>query len=402
MQSGKIFAGILSAGIMLSLISPAVMAAPVGWNGDNSNGWSYYTSDSDYVKDSWKEIDGAWYYFDDSGIAYQDCWQIINGKLYHFDKTCAMESNKWIDCGKSNIVSMAEEYCEDSAESFGYWSQFLDEDIHDWRYVGSDGAAFTGWRVVNGKWYLFNNSVSLNSMGLMSYGVESDENGDFYIFDRNGQYQRNYWLLTEQRWAYFGSNGIAYNDKWLKDNDKWYYFNENFFMISDCTDYLISGKLYDFDKNGVCLNPYSGRNLSGWVKIEDRWFYYSYKGELYKEWNNIGGKWYYFSPSDGHMVTGPQIINSKYYQFDDNGAMHTGWFRVPTMNNYYGKTYWFYCDKNGEVLAEQWLELDGTWYYFDTKDHGCCMISDVTDFNINGKLYDFDSSGACLNPYSGR
>ena len=40
-----------------------------------------------------------------------------------------------------------------------------------------------------------------------------------------------------------------------------------------------------------------------------------------------------------------------------------------------------------------WLKDDGKWYYFE--DSGAMVTGSRT---INGKTYNFNSSGVCLNP----
>ena len=56
-----------------------------------------------------------------------------------------------------------------------------------------------------------------------------------------------------------------YTDKWLNSGGKCYYFDVEGRMAFGGSVYIESdNKVYDFDSNGVCLNPYNGRepNLS--------------------------------------------------------------------------------------------------------------------------------------------
>lgn len=50
-----------------------------------------------------------------------------------------------------------------------------------------------------------------------------------------------------------------YKDKWLKEGSNWYYFDNKGVMVTDYTDCLIDGKLYDFNDYGVCMNPNNPR-----------------------------------------------------------------------------------------------------------------------------------------------
>ena len=84
MSFKRIIAAIVTAGLMVSIIPSTAMAATVGWNGSDKDGWRYYTTSSSYVKNSWKQISGKWYYFNSDGImesnSYRDgCWLSSSG-----------------------------------------------------------------------------------------------------------------------------------------------------------------------------------------------------------------------------------------------------------------------------------------------------------------------------------
>ena len=105
--------------------------------------------------------------------------------------------------------------------------------------------------------------------------------------------------------------------------------------------------------------------------------------EWYQDPNT--GEWYYFI--DGDMVTDKVIeINGNYYGFDWEGRMYTDqafWSSYQTEYNWYygefrakadGKLYvntwyqdgseWYYYGECG-VGADDFQEIDGTWYFFD-------------------------------------
>ena len=106
MRIKKILASVLTAVVIITTFAATAFAAGTGWQEESSGKWRYYTDSSTYVKNDWKQIGGKWYLFDYSGYAYMDAWVRVYGsgqtKIYHFDKNGAMETNKWIDCGKSN------------------------------------------------------------------------------------------------------------------------------------------------------------------------------------------------------------------------------------------------------------------------------------------------------------
>lgn len=542
MNIKKIFVSFMISAVVLTAVPITSMADSTGWRGSSSDGWRYYTSDTEYVKDSWKQIGGVWYYFYSDGKAVTDSWAFIDGKLYHFDKNGAMEKNKWIDCGEHDFSKNRKnpEY----------------QNLRDWRYVGPDGAAYTGWKKVNGEWYCFIDDVYMKAIGcedqkdyaLMVYGQCCDANmTTLYDCDSNGRYRRNTWyqdnigrwsyykadgstatgwekinnkwyffsgynLVTSPitigngtnfqnkkvwmispsgalsttpgwqksgaRWYYVKSDGTCYCDTWLKLDGKWYYFNFYGEMIFDKQDLFIDGKKYNFDSNGVCTNYTTAKPSYGFNQVsaeDESWvhqrvstnraetYYVGTDGVLYRDkWLKTDGKWYYFY-SNGRMANSyDQIIDGKSYSFaytgeclDHDNQNFKGWYESPKAQyHYYGddgklklgwqkinnKWYyfmqtsgimayggltslletgnirdfyyfgidgdmqtgwiesdngWYYAASNGVIYRNKWLNSNGKWYYFDTLGQ---MLADTSDYIIDGRVYDFDSNGVCLNP----
>jgi len=146
MKLKKVLTAAITCGMFLSFIPSTAMADTIGWQGSDSSGWRYCTSADSYVKKDWKQIGGKWYYFGEDGYAFLDTWAFIDGKLYHFGKSGAMDKNKWISCGDYKISEALEEL----ATRYANFDEVLDEyrNLKNWRYVGSDGAAYTGWNKV--------------------------------------------------------------------------------------------------------------------------------------------------------------------------------------------------------------------------------------------------------------
>ena len=63
MKLKKVLTSAMTCGMLLSFIPSTAMAATAGWQGSDSSGWQYCTSDGSYVKNAWKQIGGKWYYF---------------------------------------------------------------------------------------------------------------------------------------------------------------------------------------------------------------------------------------------------------------------------------------------------------------------------------------------------
>ena len=361
MQIKKLSAAVLTAGMMLTSIPAVTMAdSTTGWKGNYSDGWRYYTSATEYVKNDWKKIDGEWYFFDasgymqtgwirsgstwyyleDDGAMISDSWEFIGGKLYHFNYSGAMEANKWIAYDDIELADLS--FYDDSSDYeavVNFQSKYTGKKM--WRYVGSDGAAYTGWRTVNGQWYYFDTELDT-----------ANNIGDIYT--------TMYIYVNEDRYG-------AMRYGWMTEDD---------------------GSFYLFDGDGIYEH-------SGWYNYKglNSWLYFNPDGRAYKEWHKIDGSWYYFSPYNCVMIHDIRYpIDGKYYYFKTNGQMVTGWYKAEDGNWYLGRS-------NGALYRYEWYKEDGKWYYFDSASR---MVNTKTNYYIDGKYYDFDSNGVCRNPYSGR
>lgn len=97
-------------------------------------------------------------------------------------------------------------------------------------------------------------------------------------------------------------------------------------------------------------------NTVGWYKYQNKWKYRNEKGvDKTNTWLFDNNKWYYFD-KNGFMVTGWQSIKDKWYYFSQNGFMKTGWVK-------YNNNWYFMNSKTGQMTVG-WLYSKGTYYYF--------------------------------------
>ncbi len=112
-----------------------------------------------------------------------------------------------------------------------------------------------------------------------------------------------------------------------------------------------------------------------------RWYFRYPDGSSPKdEWLAWNGKWYLFD-ANGWMLTGWQNRNGVYYYLDESGAMLTGWVQAgdkvyylnPSKDDYEGimvTNSWIidggnYYYLNGDgIRSEGWTEIEGSFYYF--------------------------------------
>ena len=222
------------------------------------------------------------------------------------------------------------------------------------RTVGANFAAFTGslfkeavhgWKQFDGRWYWF------DSQGAAVSG----------------------WKQIDGIWYYFLQHG-AMTTGWQKIGGSWYYMNASGAMQTGWQQ--IGGKWY-------YLNA-SGAMQTGWQQIGGKWYYFASGGAMQTGWQQIGGKWYYFA-SGGAMQTGWQQIGGKWFYFNASGVMQTGWQKIG------GKWYYF---ASGGQMQTGWVKLDGKWYWFESSG---AMFANGSK-TINGKVYNFNAYGVCLNP----
>lgn len=184
--------------------------------------------------------------------------------------------------------------------------------------------------------------------------------GDFYCFDDNGIMQKNY--LDSGNFWYFGADGKQIKSKWQYIEGKgWMYFNEGGYCYRGYYDEkgeaqfsldYIDGEYYLFDVNGIMqTNKESGGMYfeedgkalkNAWKKYPNGYKYYSEYGWQISGWTG----------SDGVEHPSFNEIDGKYYCFDVNGYMVTGW--VKSYDN------WYYYNQDGSQAFNQWI--NNTYY----------------------------------------
>ena len=139
-----------------------------------------------------------------------------------------------------------------------------------------------------------------------------------------------------------------------------------------------------------------------WKSWEGRWWYEYPDGSCIKDaWLFIGEKYYYFD-DEGWMVTGWLQLDSVWYYLADNGCRASGLFKV-------GET-WYYSDLDG-VMQTGWIHLNDGWHYFyegGSMAVGWLQIGETKYYtdangvmqtgwqNIDGNYYYFYEGGSCL------
>ena len=283
------------------------------------NGKTYYLQSSGAMKTGWQKISNTWYYFDSSGAMVSNGWRWINSKCYYFDKNGKMAIDTWIG---EYYVDASGAWVKDKQKETDKWIQSSGR----WWYRHADGSyTRSGWEYIGGKWY---------------------------YFDQNG-WMVTGWQKVKGSWYYMESNGAMVSSDWKWINSKCYYFDKNGKMAANT---WIDGSYVD--ASGAWVKD-KKQEPDKWIRSSGRWWYRHGDGTYTRsDWEYIGNKWYYFD-QNGWMITGWQKVSGSWYYMESNGArVADGWKWI---NN---KCYYF--DKNGKMAADTWIDgsyvdASGVW-----------------------------------------
>lgn len=372
-------------------------------DGVKATGWQewdgkryYLNSDGTMKANEWMiDANGSIYYFRSWGGAYKNCNAVINGRSYTFGADSKMQGSQWIVKGGNWYLAKNGKIATGWQEWQGS-KYYLNSDgtmrSNEWRlddtgkirYLCSWGGAYKNRSAkINGRSYTFNNNADvtntqwiamdgtwklakdgriatgwqtwdknlyyLNSNGSMKANEAFTDGGKLYFFRSWGGAYKNCWYTSGGKKYYLHDNSAAYQNEWLKADGKWYYFQSDSAMA---TDTWIDN--YYVDASGVWI-PSKEKPTDKWITSGNRKWYRHADGSYTKnDWEVIDGKYYRFD-KDGWMVTGWQKIgNVTYYMDKTTGERYgEGWHWID------GNCY--YMNANGEMAADTWI--DG--YYVD-------------------------------------
>lgn len=372
-------------------------------DGAKATGWQewdgklyYLNTDGTMKANEWMiDSDGSIYYFRSWGGAYKNCNAVINGRSYTFGADSKMQGSQWIVKGGNWYLTKDGKIATGWQEWQGS-KYYLNSDgtmrSNEWRlddtgkirYLCSWGGAYknrsaningrsytfnsnadvtnTQWIAMNGTWKLAKdgriatgwqtwdkNLYYLNSDGTMKANEAFTDGGKLYFFRSWGGAYKNCWYTSNGKKYYLHDNSAAYQNEWLKADGKWYYFQSDSTMA---TNTWIDN--YYVDASGVWI-PNKEKPTDKWITSGNRKWYRHADGSYTKnDWEVIDGKYYRFD-KDGWMVTGWQKIgNVTYYMDKTTGERYgEGWHWID--DNCY------YMNANGEMAVDTWI--DG--YYVD-------------------------------------
>ena len=190
-------------------------------------------------------------------------------------------------------------------------------------------------------------------------------------------------------WVYLDSDGERVTNEWKRSGDNYYYLDEDGLMAKNAL-------IHDDDADAIYyVNENGTKVMNDWVCIENTedeqpgdmeetpsvlYYHFGSSGKAdrasdgtVKKVKNIDGKYYVFD-EEGRMLSGWQMVHvdgeEEYYYLgtETEGWAYTGWQKLEPSEKLVGKEYdelkWFYFGSNGRAYKEETKYINGKYYTF--------------------------------------
>lgn len=242
-----------------------------------------------------------------------------------------------------------------------------------------------------------NGKVNTFNIHLHIEVVKTDINGSYntiyYPFSLEGSIplEQAFYKNGTDESPVDGNNRSNLNDYGFKE-----YFSHPFDPTNKSDGWHQYNGFYYYVENHTCV--------TGWKKLDGCWFYFNKDGIMHTGWLADGKEangdviWYYMGDSSGVMQVNSWVDNQNYYVGSDGKMLRSGWTLIDGSYYYLKSAQRDVSDrfanfKDGQKVTNTWIP-GSAWYY--VKSDGKMAVNET--ININGKNYQFDQSGACLNP----
>lgn len=212
-------------------------------------------------------------------------------------------------------------------------------------------------------------ALMIGAATLTSYAAEGwQQSGNSWIYvDNNGNKVTNTWKKgADNLWRYLDSQGNIASNCWVDDE----YFVES-------TGIMATDKWLKLPKRNPAWNETSATTV---------WYYFSTSGKMVSDgWSKIGGKYYYFD-GDGAMQTG--WVDDDTYYTNADGVMQIGWAYLEDPDD---------TKKDDDEVKPGDDDEDHHWYYFQSsgkKYVPSLGSAKYKQYKIDGTYYCFDENGA--------
>lgn len=241
-----------------------------------------------------------------------------------------------------------------------------------------------------------------NNVCFWQYSSKGKVNGIGGNVDVNYQYKDYSALIIPEGFLEHNGNVRFYQNwrmqrGWVAYNDTRYYLDEagnlvrGWFADPSGTYYLspadgsiargqcqVDGADYYFTAEGV--------KTAGWVVLNDQRYFYepANNGIMKREWfSDEKGNFYFLDRTDGHMLTGAQVIDGAEYLFNLEGIRQHG--RISMEDGTY------YYDPATGAKTVGWFAAENQTYYADPQGH---IVTGV--YEIDKQPYYFNEAGALV------
>ena len=422
---------VLSAAALLAM-GASMTSFAAGWEKDDAGVWHYYDSDDEMVQASGKKDGGKWFYLDDDGNMLTDSWVDDD---YYVAEDGHMLTNEW----KKTVSDDDQDDPDEDGESWYYFGSKGKKTTSDDKKINGktyffdeDGKMQYGWYADsnNNVYYLGeeDDGARTNSSWLWLAAPDSEDDDEKDAADAvSHDSQNDDDPCDEEGWYWFGSDGKMYKDaKQKKINGKYYYFNNHGQMLYEWINgvkaNVASNAKLDSDSIEATASEVRYMNVveegwraDGWYQIDgadalkagdDTDWYYFKDGKAKKaddgEKNNtdltddgakvytkkikINGKNFCFNEI-GQMQTGLQMIDEKFYYFDNDGYMKTG--KIANVEEEDDNYTYYFETKNGKNGQGYTGEKSGYLYWngkrLEADDDYRIYVVDKKYYLVNNK-----------------
>ena len=406
---------------------------------DAEGNW-YYLKDGKNLTGA-QNVDHFDLYFHEDGKQAKGEIITENGQSYYYDKANGRKvTNTSINIDGQAYKADAQGRLTAVLPETNKRNQFIEDNNHNWYYLGKDGKPVTGAQnidgfnlyfhedgrqakneivTINGDSYYFDKDNGRRVTGLQALNNVNHKYFGFYYFDKDGKMVKDDFITENGNLYYFDATGNQPNFVFVSDKaGNWYYINDfkatkgfsdpfgfqTEFLDRSQAHYKTSvqnlnGQQYYFDpKTGIMV---TNRYVSD---DKGNWYYFGKDGKALHGFQTVDGSLHYFNNS-GQQVKGDFLYydNDIYYLDNDNGNPVTNQF-VNRDNSWYyfgsdGKAVSGFQTINGQNLyfheygvqaKGQLVTIDGKTYYFDPNTGDKWVNRSLT---LNGTVYNFDSNG---------
>ncbi len=430
------------------------------------NGKQYYTDKTGYIQtNKLISYNGSTFFADEDGSLIKNCYKLLNGKVYYFDSDGKLfiptegqssdysyidesetRQNLYIKFTNTKKPSTGAFFYKDSACKEKLTNSWLYDGSGETYYVNNKGSLVSGVVKIKNDLFYFEPSTYMlkKTEGIVEF------KGKYYACTNNGSIitQQGCFLIINHLGSnkYIrvkNSNGNLMTGLQTIDKKK-YFFNSSGILEEPGSDHIVEsmdanvrylinpgdsynqsdpstwyiympGKMiiHTYDNDKYLVNKNGSLVCNGWGAIDGKKYY----SMSWKMIDNEAGivkiknKYYMFN-EDSSLVTGWQIVNStsiadeglySHSTYDDNylflfdqntGAMQTGWktIKVPEVSS------------DGEVMLlsnkQPSISSSKKKVYFSTESTSELPIGALAmnrDMDVSGKLYRFSADGSLLS-----